>query len=52
MKKVLFILSLVIVAASCNNSTSTSNTDTLKCADSTCGDSTKVCKDTTIKGKN
>jgi len=26
--------------ASCSNETSTSNTDTLKCADSTCSDST------------
>ncbi len=49
MKKVLFILSLVVFAASCSNSTSTSGVDTLKCADSTCGDSTKVVKDTTGK---
>ena len=39
MKKVLFIAALVTLA-SCSNETSTSNTDTLKCADSTCSDST------------
>jgi ABC-type oligopeptide transport system substrate-binding subunit len=41
MKKVLFIAALVCLA-SCSNETSTSNTDTLKCADSTCSDSTNV----------
>ena len=39
MKKVLFIAALVTLA-SCSNETSTSNTDTLKCADSACSDST------------
>ena len=38
MKKVLFIAALVALA-SCSNETSSSNVDTLKCADSTCSDS-------------
>ena len=41
MKKVLFIAALVMLA-SCSNETSTSNTDTLKCSDSTCSDSMNV----------
>jgi len=38
MKKVLFIAALVTLA-SCSNETTSSNVDTLKCADSTCSDS-------------
>ena len=49
MKKVLFIAALVTLA-SCSNSTSTSNTDTLKCADSTCSDSMNL--DSLIKSAN
>ena len=41
MKKVLFIAALVTLA-SCSNETTTSNTDTLKCADSTCSDSVSI----------
>lgn len=38
MKKVLFIAA-IFALASCSNETSSSNVDTLKCADSTCSDS-------------
>lgn len=41
MKKVFFIAALIMLA-SCSNETSTSHTDTLKCADSTCSDSMSV----------
>jgi len=32
----------LVMLASCSNETSTSHTDTLKCADSTCSDSMSV----------
>lgn len=41
MKKVLFIAA-IFALASCSNETSSSNVDTLKCADSTCSDSVTV----------
>ena len=41
MKKVLFIAALVTLA-SCSNETTSSNVDTLKCADSTCSDSVTI----------
>ena len=49
MKKVLFIAALVTLA-SCSNETTTSNIDTLKCADSTCSDSMNI--DSLIESSN
>jgi hypothetical protein len=49
MKKVIFILSMVMLVAACSNPTSSTGVDTLKCSDSTCGDSTKVMTDSTSK---
>ena len=49
MKKVVFILGLVLFMSACSNPTTHSGVDTMKCSDSTCLDSTSVVSDSTSK---